>query len=57
MKAPKNERDLYSIQYASFVVPLVKAVQEQQEIIENQNIAIKSLEGRLKAIEEKLLKL
>ncbi|MBL0013897.1 MAG: tail fiber domain-containing protein [Flavobacterium sp.] len=57
VKAPKNERDLYSIQYASFVVPLVKAVQEQQEIIENQNIAIKSLEGRLKAIEEKLLKL
>jgi hypothetical protein len=54
VKAPKNEKDLYSIQYASFVVPLVKAVQEQQEIIENQNAKIKSLEDRLKALEEKL---
>jgi predicted RNase H-like nuclease (RuvC/YqgF family) len=32
---PKNENDLYGVQYASFVVPLVKAVQEQQEMIKN----------------------
>jgi hypothetical protein len=28
---PKNERDLYGLRYAEFVVPLVKAVQELDE--------------------------
>ncbi|KAA5532115.1 T9SS type A sorting domain-containing protein [Taibaiella lutea] len=31
---PENENDNYSLAYAEFVVPLVKAVQEQQKIIE-----------------------
>ncbi len=31
--APKNENDVYCLRYAEFVVPLVKAVQEQQAII------------------------
>jgi hypothetical protein len=31
---PKNEFGLYTIKYAEFVVPLVKAMQEQQVIIE-----------------------
>lgn len=52
--APKNENDFYGLRYAEFVVPLVKAVQEQQEIIDNQNAKILLLEERLKAIEEKL---
>lgn len=56
IRAPKHDKDLYSVQYASFVVPLVKAVQEQQEIIENQGIKIQLLEDRLKALEEKLSK-
>jgi trimeric autotransporter adhesin len=56
VQAPKHEKDLYSVQYASFVVPLVKAVQEQQEIIENQNIKIQSLEQRLQQLEDKLSK-
>lgn len=30
---PQNDQDHYSLDYASFVVPLVKAVQEQQEMI------------------------
>lgn len=34
--APANDKDLYSIRYASFVMPLVQAVQEQQKIIEEQ---------------------
>ena len=33
---PKNG-GLLSIDYSSFVVPLVKAVQEQQQLIEDQN--------------------
>lgn len=31
---PKNEQDHYGLRYAEFVVPLVKAVQEQQQLIE-----------------------
>lgn len=32
---PANEKDIYGLRYADFVVPIVKAVQEQQETIEN----------------------
>lgn len=64
---PKNPEDLYSVNYTSFVVPLVKAVQEQQLIIETEKqknaqlaqelATVKAnqqiLEARVKAIEEK----
>ena len=30
---PKDENGIYSLRYSEFVVPLVKAVQEQQKII------------------------
>ncbi|MFT6177382.1 MAG: hypothetical protein ACJAUF_001298, partial [Bacteroidia bacterium] len=33
VSTPQNETDLYGIRYAEFVVPLVKAMQEQQAII------------------------
>lgn len=33
---PTNDKSPYGIRYAEFVVPLVKAVQEQQKIIEEQ---------------------
>ena len=32
---PKNETDYYGLRYAEFVVPIVKAVQEQQQQIDN----------------------
>jgi hypothetical protein len=35
--APKADDDMYGLRYAEFVVPLVKAVQEQQEMIEELN--------------------
>ncbi len=35
--APKNEGDYFGLRYGDFVVPLVKAIQEQQIIIENQS--------------------
>ncbi len=34
VKKPKNEQDHYSLSYEEFVVPLVKAVQEQQRMID-----------------------
>lgn len=43
---PKNENDMYGLRYAEFVVPLVKAVQEQQKIIEELTRRIEVLEAR-----------
>jgi len=42
--APKNENDYYGLRYAEFVVPLVKAMQEQQTQIERQETRIKRQE-------------
>jgi len=49
---PKDlNTDHYTVSYSTFVVPLVKAVQEQQEIIDTQNKKIDVLEARLKKLE------
>ena len=42
--APKNDASLYGLRYAEFVVPLVKAVQQQQAIIEELKLRIEELE-------------
>ncbi|MBI5324902.1 MAG: tail fiber domain-containing protein [Ignavibacteriae bacterium] len=44
---PENERDLYSLRYAEFVVPLVKGMQEQQSVIEQLNQRIEMLESQI----------
>ena len=49
---PKNG-GLLSIDYSAFVVPLVKAVQEQQSIIEKQQKLIDELLKRVTALENK----
>ena len=53
---PKNENDFYGLRYAEFVVPIVKAVQEQQAMIEKQqqiNDKLQTLiEEQQKKIEE-----
>ena len=40
--APVDDKDHYSIAYSQFIMPLVKAIQEQQELIETltRNIAL-----------------
>jgi trimeric autotransporter adhesin len=40
-----------SLRYTDFVAPLVKAIQEQQEIIESQSEKIRTLEDRLARLE------
>lgn len=50
---PQNPGGLYGLRYAEFVVPLVKAVQEQQQIIEKQQKQIDELKKRLEAVEKK----
>lgn len=47
---PQHDKDAYSIAYSQFVVPLVKAVQEQQAIITAQSAQINALENELKQI-------
>lgn len=47
---PTNANDIYALRYAEFVVPLVKAMQEQQDIIETQSEEIKTLRQEIKQI-------
>lgn len=49
--APKNEQDDYGLRYAEFVVPMVKAIQEQQAQIE----ALKKQQQELLELNRKLL--
>lgn len=51
VEIPENSKDLYSLSYSEFVVPLVKAIQEQQQEIET----VKEVNHQLKN-ENKLLK-
>jgi hypothetical protein len=44
VQAPVNEQTPYSLRYAEFVVPLVKAVQEQQGIISDLGSRISELQ-------------
>jgi hypothetical protein len=52
--APKNQNDVYGLRYSEFVVPLVKAVQEQQTIIQNQQQQIDELKKELEGIKARL---
>ncbi|RMB59557.1 hypothetical protein EAX61_08205 [Dokdonia sinensis] len=43
IKTPEDDNDIYGLRYASFVVPLVKAVQEQQSQIEDLKREVQEL--------------
>ena len=51
--SPESEDGLYGLRYAEFVVPLVKAVQEQHDIIESQQIQIDELQKRIEVLESR----
>jgi hypothetical protein len=51
LRRPEGNGKLYSIGYAEFVVPLVKAVQEQQAVISEQGQEIMDLKARLEKLE------
>ncbi|RLD40076.1 MAG: hypothetical protein DRI89_12740, partial [Bacteroidetes bacterium] len=60
VQKPKNDKDLYGIKYSEFVVPLVKAVQEQQQQIESLKDTNNELQQKLsemKLLEQRLEKL
>ncbi len=44
---PKTENELWGLKYSDFVVPMVKATQEQQKIIEEQQIKIDNLQKQI----------
>lgn len=51
---PANSTDHYSLSYESFVVPLVKGMQEQQAIIAKQNQYMRILEAKLNAQQKEI---
>ena len=53
MIKPSQHKDHYRLAYGEFVVPLVKAMQEQQVIIERQDKLIDDLLKRVTALETK----
>jgi predicted RNase H-like nuclease (RuvC/YqgF family) len=54
---PDNDKDLYTLRYSEFVVPLVKAVQEQQDEIRALKSENNQLKHQLAAFEKRLQKL
>jgi hypothetical protein len=54
---PKNNSEAYGLSYSQFVVPLVKAVQEQQQIIGTQNKKIDQLQQQMDLLMKEIQKL
>ena len=48
-----NKKGLKSVKYSVFTPIIIKAIQEQQEIIESQKAQIDSIMARLDALEKK----
>jgi trimeric autotransporter adhesin len=52
--APGKEQQHYSLSYDAFVVPLVKAVQEQQQMIDSQNKKLAAQEQQIQEQNKKI---
>jgi hypothetical protein len=57
VKKPESSTDFYGLSYSEFVVPLVKAVQEQQAQIQQQQSMIDQLVEKNRELEAKVEKL
>lgn len=57
IRAPRQQREIYTLSYEAFVVPLVKAVQEQQTIIENQNQQIEQILSDIAVMKQQIEKI
>ena len=55
--APKNDKDFYGLRYATFVVPLVKAVQELSMSNEQLTMSNEQLKKEVKAIKKRMAKI
>ena len=54
VKVPANDKDIYTLSYSSFVVPLVKAVQQQQMLIEEKDKKIEALQQKLESLQQQM---
>ena len=54
LNIPQNKNDYYSIRYAEFVVPLVKAVQELSALDKEKELKIELLEEKINRLEKLL---
>ena len=54
MKVPKSASEVYALSYASFVVPLVKAVQEQQSEINEKDKKINALQQQMDSLQQQI---
>ncbi len=54
---PVDDNDNYSIAYGQFVVPLVKGMQEQQEMIEKQQAMIEEQRAMIQALHQRVASL
>jgi hypothetical protein len=53
--AAKNDKDLYGLRYAEFVVPLVKAVQELSKMNDEKDSAIKNLQQQVNELKTMII--
>ena len=51
LDVPKNDKEAYALRYTDFIMPIIKAMQEQQVYIEKQEAVIKELLKRMEALE------
>ena len=51
--SPTNQTDNYSIAYGELITPVIKAIQEQQRLINDQKKQIDTLTERIKKLENK----
>jgi len=51
---PRNEKEVYSLRYVDFVMPMIKAIQEQQKMIENLKQENEKLKAKNEVLESKL---
>ena len=52
--APQNETDNYALDYSKFTIPLVKAVQEQQAIIDAQNTKMDAQNTKIETLQKQM---
>lgn len=60
---PRSNKEVYALRYTDLIMPMIKALQEQEQIIEKQKMELDDIksklnmyETRLKSLEEKLQK-
>ena len=50
---PRNEKEVYSLRYTDFMMPLIKSVQELQDMIYKQNKLIDDMKKEIEELKKK----